>query len=172
MSFKDVQSLVIPAFGLSPEILLDFSNIRTADERAIEAKMVNPASYSDLEHCFNTCFNDLKNHVGLVGFQLTLAKNLLAKAKSTYLLDKYPEFMANKPRSYDSPDIRMACLMRDEDYLAALDRINMLEAITAFLEGKIKFMENLSRYMKKKMDLIIRSGLSGTNLYVTSQRHT
>jgi hypothetical protein len=44
----------------------------------------------------------------------------------------------------------------------------MLKALEAFAEGKIKVMENVSRWMRKQMDLVLRSGIN-PNLYVTTK---
>jgi len=61
----------------------------------------------------------------------------------------------------------MAFFMRDSSYTAALDRIAQLKAFECFVDGRIKVMENVCRYMRKQMDLVLRSGLSNANLYVT-----
>jgi hypothetical protein len=35
----------------------------------------------------------------------------------------------------------------------------MLQALENLLEGKVKVVENVCRYMRKSMDMIIRSGI-------------
>lgn len=159
--------IILPAFGKSPELSLDMGNIREAEHRIIEAKTVNPITYIDLEHCFNASYRDLRRHLSTIGYQIALAEKAMEQAKADVLLDTYPEFMKDKPKTQDNSDMRKAFLMRDPTYLSALDRLNQLKALESNMDGKIKVMENVSRYMKKNMDLILRSGLSSANLYNT-----
>lgn len=143
------------------------SSTRLAEKRLIEAKTVNPITYADLEHCFNESYRELKKHVSTLGYQLAMAQKALEIAKANVLLDKYPDFMKDRPKSQDNGDMRQAFLMRDTDYVTALDRINQIRAIESFVDGRIKVMENVCRYMRKQMDLVLRSGLSNADLYVT-----
>lgn len=163
----DNSVMVIPAFGKSPSLSLEMGKTREAEHRIVEARTVNPSTYNDLEYCYNEAYRELKRHLSTIGYQLTLADKALETAKADILIDKYPDFLKDKPKSYDSADLRKAFCMRDPEYLAALDRVNQLKAIESFLDGRIKVMENVCRYMKKTMDLIIRSGMNA-NLYVTS----
>jgi hypothetical protein len=165
---EDGTALVIPAFGQSPRLVLDVSSTRTAEKRLIEAKTVNPCTYADLEHSFNESYRELKRHHATLSYQIALAEKALEEAKAEILLDKYPDFMKDKPKAQDNADMRKAFMVRDPVYAQTLDRINMLKAIESFIEGRIKVMERVSAYMKKQMDLLIRSGLAGTNLHVTS----
>lgn len=163
----DNSVLVIPAFGKSPALSLDMGKTREAETRLIEAKTVNPSSYNDLEYCFNEAYRELKKNLSTIGYQLALADKALETAKSDILLDKYPEFLKDKPKTSDNGDLRKAYMMRDTEYLAALDRINQLKAVESFVDGRIRVMENVCRYMRKSMDLIIRSGVT-PNMYITS----
>jgi hypothetical protein len=164
------RSLVLPPFRKAPEMRLEMGNIIEAEMRIHESKMVNPSTYADLEHCYNEAYRDLRRHLSTLGYQIAMAEKSLEEAKANVLLDKYPEFMAGKPKSHDNADLRKAFLIRDDDYCAALDRFNQLKAIESNLDGKIKVMENVCRYMRKKMDLILRSGLSSSDLYNTQNR--
>ncbi len=166
----DDHALVLPPFRKSPELSLDMGKIREAERRIIEAKMVSPVTYADLEHSFNEAYRDLKRHLSSIGYQIALAEKAIEEAKATVLLDKYPEFMAGKPKSHDNADLRKAFLMRDDDYVSSLDRLNQLKALESNFDGKIKTFENVCRYMRKKMDLILRSGLSSADLYNTQNR--
>jgi len=159
--------LVIPAFGKSPALSLDVSSTREAERRLIDAKTVNPLTYSDLEHCFNESYRELKRHMSTLGYQIAMADKALAVAKSDLLLDKYPDFMKDKPKTQDNADLRMAFFMRDPAYTNALDRIAQLKAFECFVDGRIRVMENVCRYLRKQMDLVLRSGLSNADLYLT-----
>lgn len=162
--------LVVPAFGKSPAMRLEMDKIREAESRFIEAKTVNPSTYADLEHTFNESYRDLKRHLSNIGYQLTQADKALREAKADVILGSYAEFMAGKPKSHDNTDLRDAFLIKDTGYLAALDRVNQLKALESNFEGKLKVIENVSKYMRQKMYLISKSGLGDSNLYVTSGR--
>jgi len=162
-----VQSLELPAFGKSPALVLHMSKIREAETRYIEAKTVNPSTYSDLEHTFNESYRDLKQHLSSIGYQLGLADKALRLAKANVLLGSYAEFMAGKPKSHDNADLRDAYLIKDPDYLAAMDRLAQLKALESNFEGKIKVVENVCRYMRQKMYLISKSGVPYEHVGVT-----
>lgn len=164
------QSLVIPAFAGSREVHLELQATKLAESRLIEAKTVNPVTYVDLEHAFMEAYRELRKHAATIGFQIAKADKAMEQAKAQFLIDKYPDIMAGKPRSHDSADTRKAYLMREPDYLAALDRMNMLKAMESYVDGRIRVFENVSRYMKKQMDLVLRSGLSNADLYNTNGR--
>ena len=158
--------MVIPAFRGAKAIELDISSTRASEARFHEVKLVNPVTYVDLEHSFNESYRELKRHSATIGYQITMAEKALEQTKATIILDKYPEYMAGKPKSSDNADVRKAYMMRDNDYLEVLDRIAMLRAMESFVDGRLKVIENVARYMRKQMDLIIRSGIS-SNYYST-----
>ncbi len=164
-------ALVIPSFGKTPELSIDMSRIREAESRLIEAKTVNPITYADLEHTFNESYRDLKKYLAMVGFQIAQANKAMEEAKSDVLLDSYPDYLRRNDikKTQDNADLRKAFLMKDPQYLAALDRCDQLKALESNLDGKIKVIENVCRYMRKQMDILLRSGVSN-NYHVTSGR--
>lgn len=166
----DSQLMVIPAFGKAVAMKMEMVNIRTAERRLIEAKTVNAFTYADLEHTFNEAYRDLKKHLASIGYALTLAQKSLEEAKADVILGSYAELLKDKPKSYDTLDMRNAYLTRDPAYSAALDRIAQLKAIESNMDGKIKVMENVCRYMRKQMDLLLRSGMSNKDYYVTQDQ--
>lgn len=159
VTIPDIHALELPAFGKSPALRMEMSKIREAETRFLEAKSVSPATYSDLEHSFNESYRDLKKHLSAIGFQMTLADKALRQAKAEVLLGSYADFMQGKPKSHDNADLRDAYLIKDPDYLAALDRVNQLKALESNFEGKIKVVENVCRYMRQKMYLLSKSGV-------------
>lgn len=159
--------MVLPAFGKAPALRMDMKNVRIAEQRLIEAKTVNPFTYADLEHTFNESYRDLKKHVAAIGYALAMSQKSLEDAKADVILGSYAELMQNKPKSHDTIDLRNAYLTRDPAYSAALERIAQLKALEANMDGKIKVMENVCRYMRKQMDLILRSGMTNTDYYIT-----
>lgn len=162
------QVLVIPAFGKSQALKLEMDVIKLAESRIHEAQRVNPVTYVELEHTFNGAYRDLKRHLSAIGFQLTQADKALESAKADIILGSYAEFTEGKPASFDNADKRKAFMMRDEAYVSALDRVNQLKALESLFDGKIKVIENVCRYMRKQMDLVLRSGSVNSNLYITS----
>lgn len=150
--------LVIPQFGNLPEITLDLTKIKQGEDRLYEAQNVNAISYSELEYVFNEGYREAKKYLSQVGYQLTRAEKALREAKSVALLDEYPAFLIEK-KMKDSAQIRDAYLETYKPYTEAQDRIDMLKAIEALLDGKVKVFENTCRYMKKSIDLVLRSGM-------------
>lgn len=160
--------ITISEFGRSKKAFLNLSMSKEVETRSQEIQMVNPVTFPVLEIMVTRGYQELRRNYSTVTFLLSEAEKMAEEAKADALLDHYPEFIANKPKSSDNADTRKAFLSRYEPYSKALDRIDMLKATESYLDGKIKVMEKLSSFMKKQMDLIIRSGLSGSNLYVTS----
>lgn len=162
--------MILPPFGKVPELRYDMTNIREAELRLIEAKTVNPITYADLEHTFQESYRDLKKYLASIGYAITMAEKTKEDAKADVILGSYADAMKDKPKSWDTMDLRNAYLTRDPAYSAALEKIAQLKAIESNLDGKIKVMENVCRYMRKQMDLLIRSGLSNADYYVTGGR--
>lgn len=158
--------MVIPALGTSPALKLEMKNIKYAESRLQDAKTVNPFTYSDLECIFNESYRDLKKHLSSVGYALAQAKNDIENAKADVLLGKYKEYIKEFPKEA-SADTRNAFLIRDVAYYTAKERIDQLEALETYLDGKIKTLENTCRYMRKQMDLILKSGLTNIDYYNT-----
>lgn len=144
--------------------------IREAESRFLEAKTVNPATYSDLEHTFNESYRDLKRHLSNIGYQLTLADKAIREAKANVILGAYAEHMQGKPKYQDNTDLRDAFLMKDKAYCDALDRVNQIKALSSNFEGKIKVIENVCKYMRQKMYLISKNGVPTGDIGVTIGR--
>jgi hypothetical protein len=171
----DQASIMIPGGPGAPkddngkykDIVLPIGATRESEARFKEVKDVNPVTYTELEHVFNESYRELKRHLATISYQVVMADKAVRQAKSTFLLDSYPALIKDRPKNENNADMRDAYLMRDKDYLEAMDRHAQLKALESFMEGRIKTVENVCRYMRKRMDLIIRSGLSGSNLYLT-----
>jgi hypothetical protein len=164
VNYTERAELTIPEFGSTPSITLDISKIKNGESRLIEAKIVNPGTYSDLEYVFNEGYRQAKTNLSQVGYEITRARKALRDAKSKYLLDEYVDFLKENGLK-DNASIRDAFLERQKEYVAAQDRIDMLTALESLLEGKVKVFENVCRYMRKEMDIVIRSGVD-PNKYI------
>jgi hypothetical protein len=163
-------TMEIPAFGKSPSMKFDMINVRVAESRFGEAKDVSPITYSDLEYTLNESYRDLKRFLSSIGYQLAMAEKAKEEAKADVLLGSYAEAMRGKPKYQDNADLRQAYLSRDLAYEAAVTRIAQLKALESNFDGKLKVVENVCRAMRKKMDLIIRSGIPTGSLYNTQGR--
>jgi uncharacterized membrane protein YheB (UPF0754 family) len=162
--FVNKAELTIPEFGSSKPIVLSMTYIKEAERRIIEAKTVNPSSYSDLEYTFNEGYREAKKNVTAIGYEITKAEKALRDAKSRAILDEYPSFLKERDLK-DNATVRDAFLERQPDYVSAQDRIDMLKAMLDLMEGKIKVFENVCRFIRKEIDLVIRSGID-TNKYI------
>jgi hypothetical protein len=154
----------LPALNNLPAIQIDLTKTKIAEMRLLETKNVNIATYNDLEFMVNDAYRELKKAGSLVDFQLAKTEDALEKAKATALLEKYIEFMKDKPKSFDNADGRKAFMALDADVQTAKDRVDELKAAQSLIDGRIKVMERVSAYMKKQMDLMIRSGMN-SNIY-------
>ena len=91
MSENVEHSLVIPAFDKSTEMVMSLNKTREAESRLLEAKMVSPVTYADLESCYNEAYRELRRHLATVGYGITKADNCLETAKSKFLIDSYQD---------------------------------------------------------------------------------
>jgi len=161
MHDKKPTTLHLQASAGQPALTVDLSPIRTAEARLVEAQHVNPMTYSNLEYVYGEGYRCAKRELSTIGYQIALAAKQQRKVRSEALLDEYKEFLADRGLK-DSAAIRDAFLETKSDYIEAQDRIDQLRAIETLLEGKIKVFENVCRYMRKQMDIIIRSGVDAT----------
>lgn len=163
-NYPERAEITIPAFGSTPQIVLDISKIREGENKILDARVVNPATYNDLEYSFNEGYREARKHLSSIGYEITRAKKALREAKSKAILDDYPEFLKEN-KLKDNATVRDAFLERQGDYVASQDRIDMLTALESLMEGKVKNFENVCRYIRKQMDIVIRSGVD-SNKYI------
>lgn len=158
VKFEQAVEMQIPAFHDRPVVALSFSNVKEGERRLIEARIVNPSTYSELEFTFNEGYREARANVAVIGYELTQAERIFRKIQSELILDEYPNFLKQKGLK-DNATVRDAFLESQPQYVDAQERINMLKAMEALMDGKIKVFENVCRYMRKQMDILIRSGI-------------
>lgn len=161
--------MVLESFGKAKQVSLEVYNIEYALSRLVDAKTVNPITYPELEHVFNEAYRDLKKAISQVGYLLTQAQKSMEDAKADVILGSYKAYITEYPKEANA-DTRNAFLTRDDAYAAALDRIAQMKALESNFDGKIKVMENVCRYMRKQMDLVLRSGMSAKDYYNTQNQ--
>jgi len=159
VNFTDQSKLTIPPSQNRPAIDIDMGKIREGEERLLEAKVVNPATYTELEFIFNEGYREAKKNLAAIGYEITQADRRIRQVKSIYILDEYPAFI-KESKLNDNATNREAFLERQTDYVEAIERMNQLKALESLMEGKIKVFENVCRYMRKSMDIVIRSGIN------------
>ena len=152
------EEVPIPPLGTRPGFMLNNSSIINANQRLVESRNVTPATYKELEYTYNEGYRLAKSNLTFVRYEMLQSERAIAKIKSQYLLDEYPEFIKSKKLN-DNTANREAFLERQSDYSDAMDRLNFLKAVEETMENNIKVFENVCRYMRKSMDLIIRSGI-------------
>ena len=111
-----------------------------------------------MEFTYNEGYREASKNLSIVGYEIAKAKQIVRKIKSEHLLDEYPDFLKEK-KLKDNTAMREAYLESQDKYVNATDRVDMLTALESLLEGKIKVFENVCRYMKKEIDIQIRSGI-------------
>lgn len=158
IKFAECVEFVIPPFDTRPAVPLSFKSISEGEQRLVEARVVNPSTYKDLEFSFNEGYREAKANLSVVGYEIAQAKKTIRKIKSEHLLDEYPAFIKERKLN-DNTANREAFLERQQDYVDANDRLDMLLALESLLDGKVKVFENVCRYMKQSMRLIERSGM-------------
>lgn len=163
MSDKSVSTLEehaieLPAFGKSTALKMDMTSIRAAETRVAEVKTVNPSTYSELEYVFNEAYRDLRRHLTQITFQITMTQKALEEARADVLMGSYAEYLQGKPKYNDNANMREAFFAKDPVIESIVIRLAQLRAFESNFDGKIKFFENHCRAMRKKMDLILRSG--------------
>jgi len=158
IKFADCVEFTIPEFDTRLPVKLSFSKITEGEIRLIEAKAVNGATYSDLEYTYNEGYREARKNLTVVGYEIAQAERIVRRIKSEHILDEYPGFLKEKGLK-DNATVRDAFLERQGDYVSAMDRVSMLKALESLLEGKIKVFENVCRYMKKEVDILLRSGM-------------
>jgi hypothetical protein len=162
--FADVVELAIPAFDDRPEVKLEFTSIKEGERRLVEARVVNPATYVDLEYSFNEGYREAKKNLSIIGYEIAQAERIHRRIKSELILDEYPSFLKERELK-DNATVRDAFLEKNQPFVDAQERINMLKAMESLVDGKIRVFENVCRYIRKEIDLVIRSGSMNSNKY-------
>jgi hypothetical protein len=162
---ETTRSLTVPGLeGVSPPMVLDISLVHEAESRLIESKTVNPATYKDLEYLYNQGYRQARQNLSAIDFQIVRTERQIEREKARVILEVLPEKLEGKPASYNNADFRASILATDEAYRSVCERLDMLKAQAKFFEIRISVFEKACQYMRKGIDLIIRS--NGSNVGV------
>ena len=153
------QAIEVPEGCGLPSLYVETGRTREGERRLIEAKNVSPVTYADLEHCFGEAYRELGRGWVSVNWHKERAEIELGKIKSRLLMGDYQDYMRGKPKYMDSGDMREAFLMSKAEYVALRERIAQMNALASMIDRKTRTMEKTCAYMKKRTDLILRSGV-------------
>ena len=137
---------------------LALSKTQEAERRLKEAQLVNSATYAELEYVYNESYRELKANLAVLGYDIAIANKIIDQAKAEALFDRYPVFLEGRPKSFDNAEVRKSFVHQDPEYIKALDHLNTLKMLEALFDGKIKTMERVTAYMKKQVDILIKTG--------------
>lgn len=154
----------IPEFGPFKEMVLSRQKITEGNERLIEARVVNPATYTDLEFAFNEGYREARANIRTVNYEITKLEKHINQIKSRLLIDEYVPFL-KETKLKDSNVTKDAFFQQCEEYVQSVDRLNFLQAVSQMFEDNVKVFERTCAYMKKEMNLVLRSGID-PNKYV------
>ena len=159
------RSLTIPGLeGVSPPMALDITLIQEAETRLIESKTVNPATYKELEYLYNQGYRQARQHLSSIDYQILRTERQKERERARVILEVLPPLLEGKPASYNNADFRASILATDVRYNDVSEQIDKLKAMSKFFEIRISVFEKACQYMRKGIDLIIRS--NGSNIGV------
>lgn len=162
MQFNNLVEFVIPELGQIQQQAISFSSIKEGERRILESKIVNGGTYNELEFTMNEGYREAKKNLTLIGYNILKTKKAIREAKSEAIIDEYVDWLGEK-KLKDSAAIREVFLQTNKIYVISMDRLDMLTALESLMEGKIKVFENVCRYMRKEMDIRVRSGMVSNN---------
>lgn len=153
--------LVVPAFKHCKELRIDTSGWEAAKARMSEVQHLVPANYSSLEFTFQEAWRESRRNAIMTEDAIKKALQNVEEIKADIILTEIPKLLEEMPKGANNTDFRKAVITKNEEYKQANEHLEKLQAILAHLESNMKVMENTSRFMKKQMDYIIRSGSVG-----------
>lgn len=158
VNLEQTTAITLPEVEGLPSVSVSFQKTQEGIARLVEAKYVNPSTYTELEFTYGEGYRECKTSLSNIGYFIARTEQAIRAIKSGYLLDEYPAFRKEKGLS-DNAANRDAFLEAQEDYRNAVERLDQLKALETFVEGRVKIFENVTRYMRKQMDLIRNSGI-------------
>lgn len=154
-------TLVVPAFKYCKELRLDNSSWELAKSRMKEVQHLVPSNYSSLEFTFQEAWREARRNAIMTEDAVKKALQTIEEIKADIILTEIPKLLEEMPKNANNTDFRKAVIIKNPEYRQATEHLEKLQAILSHLESNMKIMENTSRFMKKQMDYIIRSGVVG-----------
>lgn len=134
MILDSKNALVVPAGnGTDKPLVFDMTQIYKAHRRLVELCGVNKLKAGELLHTYIAAWKETKEYGAQATRQVTIAKRKVKEARATVILDRVREVAKEKALS-SNEDVRDAIVQKDEDYIAACDRLAEIEAKEKLLE--------------------------------------
>jgi hypothetical protein len=121
------------------------------------------ALYADLEVTFTSAENEARTLMTQISFEITKSKKVFNLIKSELTLDEWKDYRKENGLS-DTAANREAYFYTNDRYVAAQDRLDMLEAFEQYFTHKVKIFQEVKRHMRKEIDIRLRG--AATNKYL------
>lgn len=143
------ETLLVPRGvpNLAP-INIDLREINAAEDRIIEIQGVNKHKAPELLACFNRAYLACTKQATMLEQEKNEAQREANKQRSICLLDRAPEQLKAKGLS-NTKDMREAILDIDEEYQAALIKVELITTAQQLLKDKAKGIEMAYTSVKK-----------------------
>ena len=137
----------------SDDIDIDLSEWAIREARIQEVAVVTSEKTAELLSTYNQDCLDLDSIVNKLELEVQLATRAAEGVKATILLDKVPTILAAKKLAtaknpMGSEDLRNAILGTDQEYQDALQKVDMLKALTKLMRGKRDAFERAWRSVR------------------------
>lgn len=134
-------------------IQIDMGYWAQLEARIQEVATVTPAKAPELLATFNRAALDLDRLGNALELEHQMAVREAERVRGEILLDRVPGILKAKGLATDrnpmgSEDMRQAVLSQDKEYQEALDRADMLKAMTKMIRGKFDAFERAFRSVR------------------------
>ena len=156
-------AITVPAFRHCKELRLNLSAWNVIKARMHETENLIPANYSAIEYVVQAAWRESKSNCNQINTAIKKAKKNINEIKADIILVEIPKMLESMPKNANNADFRNAVFAKNEDYQAATEHLEKLEAMLAHFEAHMDSMKETSRIIKKQMDYFNKNGVSGGN---------
>ena len=155
--------LECPAEG-DKTIRIDLVPIAKAEARCKEVAFVTVDKAPELLTALNAAWYRTSTQAVGVEYQLTRAKEAVAKRQAVVLLEVVPAYLAEHKGLGSNPETRQALLTQDAELTRLRDRQEQVEAILKLLRIKSQIFENAYTSVKSILQTSGGTGSPGPTL--------
>lgn len=154
MELFDPSTCSILAPAGNGTVAIPIRTIYDAESRIPEVATANAHKAPELLATFNTAYLDIKDVVLKLRYLLIEAEKAANRRRAIVLLDEVPKILASKGISNarspgGSEDQRNAILDLDDEYIALMDKVHLMEALLELMDGKLTAVEWAFTSVKK-----------------------
>lgn len=149
--------------GASP-IVINLAEIYRSEARQDEVAVVTPTKAPELLAEFNRSWSKLDRHMVHVAEEHLKAQRALEQRQAYLTIEVVPGKLKEKGLSSNDAN-RTAFITLDDDVKKLQDTVDQLEAVVAYLRGKMTSFNNAYSSVKKIFGESTYSGLSRTRNY-------